>query len=124
MFIQVLLSIGQDRLSKEEAGKLLDQRVYVLSSTQELRHSTWYFVKLAGNYFGAERPIFLLMETWPRHIDRFERQYDKAFAKRSYLWGGFDGSYPQMCLGIFTLLQHNRHRGSGVRFLHVVWGDS
>ena len=21
------------------------------------------------------------MRTWPRHIDRFERQYDKAFAK-------------------------------------------
>ena len=81
MFIQVLLSIGQDRLSKEEAGKLLDQRVHVLSSTQELRHSTWYFVKLAGDYSGAERPIFLLMETWPRHIDRFERQYDKVFPR-------------------------------------------
>ena len=26
-------------------------------------------------------PNFLLMGTWPRHIDRFKRQYDKAFAR-------------------------------------------
>ena len=36
--IQVLLSMGKDQLSKEEAGKLLDHRVHVLTSTQELRH--------------------------------------------------------------------------------------
>ena len=38
MRIQVLLSMGQDRLSKEEATELLDQRVHVIASTQELRH--------------------------------------------------------------------------------------
>ena len=73
MRIQVLLSMGQDFLSKEEAGELLDQRVNVLTSTQELRHSTQNFVKLAGDYLGEERPICLSMGMWPRHLDRFER---------------------------------------------------
>ena len=39
------------------------------------------FVKLAGDYLGGEIPICLSMGTWPRHIDRFERQYNKAFAR-------------------------------------------
>ena len=52
MGIQFLLSMGQDSLSKEELGKLLDQRVHVLTSTQELRHSTRNFMKLAGDYLG------------------------------------------------------------------------
>ena len=81
MRIQVLLSMGQDRLSKEEAGDLLDQRVHVLTSTQDLRHSTRNFVKLAGEYLGEDIPICLSMGSWPRHIDRFERKYDKAFAR-------------------------------------------
>ena len=37
-------------------------------------------MKLSGDYLGEERSIYLSMRTWPRHIDRFERQYDKAFA--------------------------------------------
>ena len=73
--------MGQDCLSKEEAGKLLDQRVHVLTSTQELRHLTRNFVTLAGDYLGEESSICLSMGTWPHHIDRFERQYDKAFAR-------------------------------------------
>ena len=81
MRIQFLLSMGQDQLSKEEAGELLYQRVHVLKSTQELRHLTRNFVKLAGDYMGEERPICLPMGMWPRRIDRFERQYDKAFAR-------------------------------------------
>ena len=40
MRIQVLLLMGQDRLSKEEATDLLDHRVHVLTLTQELRHLT------------------------------------------------------------------------------------
>ena len=72
--------MGQDRLSKEEAGDLLEQRVLVLTSTQELRHSTRNFVKLAGDYLGEEGPIYLLMGTWPCHIDCFERKYNRAFA--------------------------------------------
>ena len=81
MRIQVLLSMGQDRLSKEEAGEILDQRVHVITSTQELRHSTKNFVKLTGDYLGEEILICLSMGTWPRHIERFERQYNKAFTR-------------------------------------------
>ena len=81
MQIQVILSMGQDRLSKEDAGTLLDQRVHILTSTQELRHSTRNFMKLAGDYLGEEIQICLSMGSWSRHIDRFEQQYDKAFAR-------------------------------------------
>ena len=38
-------------------------------------------MKLAGDYLGEEIPICLLMGTWPRHIERFEQKYDKAFMK-------------------------------------------
>ena len=72
--------MGQDRLSIEEVGELLDQRFHVLTSTQELRHLTRNFVKLAGDYLGKESPIYLSMGRWPRHIDRFNQQYKKAFA--------------------------------------------
>ena len=51
----------------------------MLTSTQELRHSTRIFVKLAGDYLGEGSPVCISMALWPRHIDRFERQYDKAF---------------------------------------------
>ena len=73
--------MGQDCLSKEEAGKPLGQRVHVLASTQELRHLMLNFVKLEGDYLGEESLICLSLGTWPRHIERFERQYNKAFAK-------------------------------------------
>ena len=73
--------MGQDRLSKEEATELLDQRVHVLTSTQELRHSTRNFVRLAGDYLGEGSPVCIMMASWSHHIDRFERQYDKAFPR-------------------------------------------
>ena len=73
--------MGQDSLSKEEATELLDQRVHVLTSTQELRHSTRNCVKLTGDYLGEGGPICILMALWPHHTDRFERQYEKAFAR-------------------------------------------
>ena len=60
---------------------LLEQMVHVLTSTQDLRHSMQKFVNLAGDYLGEEIPTCLSMGTWQRHIDRFERQYDKAFAR-------------------------------------------
>ena len=81
MRIQVLLYMGQDRLSKEEAGNLLDPRVHVLTPTQDLHHLTQNFVKLVGDYLGEDSPICLSIGTWPRHIDRFKRQHDKAFAR-------------------------------------------
>ena len=49
--------------------------------TQDLHRLTQNFVKLVGDYLVDESPICLLMGKWPRHIDRFERKYDKAFAK-------------------------------------------
>ena len=53
----------------------------MLTSTQELRHSTRNFVKLAGDYLGEGSPVCASRASWPRHIDRFERQYDKDFAR-------------------------------------------
>ena len=73
--------MGQDFLSKEEATELLEQRVHVLTSTQELCHSMRNFVRLAGDYLVEGSPVCIIMASWPRHIYRFERQYDKAFAK-------------------------------------------
>ena len=37
------------------------------------------FVRLAGDYLGEGSPVCVMMASWPRHIYRFERQYDKAF---------------------------------------------
>ena len=54
---------------------------HVLASTQDLRHFTRNFVKLAGDYLGEESPIFLSMGTCLRCIERFVRQYEKVFAK-------------------------------------------
>ena len=39
------------------------------------------FVKLAGDYLGEEIPMCCYMATWTRHIDRFNKQYNKAFSK-------------------------------------------
>ena len=38
-------------------------------------------MKLAEDYLGEGSFICLLMASWPRHIDRFERKYDKVFAR-------------------------------------------
>ena len=50
MINQVLLSMGMDNLSKEEACKLLELRVHVLASTEELRHLMRNFVNIAEEY--------------------------------------------------------------------------
>ena len=73
MRTQVLLSMGQDRLFKEEVTEILDQRVHVLTLNQELRHSKQNFVRLEGDYLGEGSPVCIMMASWPRHIDRFER---------------------------------------------------
>ena len=44
MRVQVFLSMGQDRVSREEDWELLDQRVYMVTTTQELRQSTINFL--------------------------------------------------------------------------------
>ena len=79
MRFQVLLAMGQYLLSKEEAEELLDQRVHVVITTQELRHSTRNLVGLIEDYLGDYGPLSQTMATWPRHIDIFERQYDNAY---------------------------------------------
>ena len=71
--------MGQDRLSKDEAGELLDQSAHVVFTAQELRHITRNSVRLTRDYLGTEGPLSRAMVTWPRHIDLFERKYDKAF---------------------------------------------
>ena len=48
MRLQVFLAMGQDRISKEEDRELLYQRVYVVTTTQELCHITINYVWLAG----------------------------------------------------------------------------
>ena len=73
--------MGQAHLSKEEAGELLYQRVHVVTTSQELRHSTKNSVKLASDYLGEEIPLCRSTATWPHHIDRLDQQYDKAFTK-------------------------------------------
>ena len=52
-----------------------------MTTSQELRHITNNFKKLAGDYLGEEIPLCRSMEAWPKHIDYFERKYDKEFAK-------------------------------------------
>ena len=42
--------MGMDNLSKEEACKLLELRVHVLASTEELRHLMRNFVNIAEEY--------------------------------------------------------------------------
>ena len=39
------------------------------------------FAKLVWDCLREESPICLSMGTWLRHIDRFKRQYNKAFAR-------------------------------------------
>ena len=80
MIVHILFAMGQDRLSKEESGELLDQQVHVVATTQEIRHSTRKFVRLTRDHLGTEGPLSQAMSTWPCHIDRFELQYEKAFS--------------------------------------------
>ena len=52
MRVQVLLAMDQEGLSQEEAGKLLNQRVHVITTVQELRISTRKFMRLNLDYLG------------------------------------------------------------------------
>ena len=70
--VQVLLAMVQDRISREEAGELLDQWVHLVNTNQELRHSTINYVQLVGGYLVTYGPLNQAMSTWLCHIDRFE----------------------------------------------------
>ena len=52
MKIQVLLAMDKYRLSKEEAGDLLDHRVHMVTTSQELWHSMKKSMKLVGEKMG------------------------------------------------------------------------
>ena len=80
MIVHILFAMGQDRLSKEESGELLDQQVHVVATTQEIRHSTRKFVRLNRDHLGTEGPLSQAIATWPCHIGRFDFQYDKSFS--------------------------------------------
>ena len=69
---------------KEEAIEILNQQVHVVTSMEEIRHSTRKFVQVAGDYLGYEGPLGRAMATWSRHIDRFGQQCDEAFVGKSF----------------------------------------
>ena len=52
MRVQFLLAMGQDQLSKEEVGEILNHSIHIINSTQDLRHSTQNLVHVAGEYLG------------------------------------------------------------------------
>ena len=81
MQVQVLLLMGKYCLSKEEVGELLDHRFHVVTTTQDLHHGMRNFMRLARDYLEYEGPLCRAMDTGPRHIDRFERQCEKAFTR-------------------------------------------
>ena len=72
----------------------------MLTSTQELHLLTRKFVKLVEDYLGEGSPVCVSMASWPRHIDRFERQYDKAFA-RNPLFGADLMDRIHKCVQVF-----------------------
>ena len=63
MRVQVLLEMGQYHLSREEARELLDQWVHIVTTAQDLRHSTRKLVRVAGDYLGDEGPLSQAMDT-------------------------------------------------------------
>ena len=63
MIIQVIIAMGKYSLYKEEAGELLDHRVHVVNTPQELRCSTKNFVKLMGDYLVEEILLCCSMAT-------------------------------------------------------------
>ena len=65
---------------KEEEKELLYQKVHMVTTTQELYHSTQNFVRLVGDYLVDKVLFSQAMATWPHHIDQFDQKYDKAFA--------------------------------------------
>ena len=80
MRVQVLITMGQDWISREETRYILDQWIYVVTMTQELCDKTKNFVQLLGEYIRKDGPLSQEMATWPHHIDRFKRKYGKVFA--------------------------------------------
>ena len=66
-------------LSKEAAGKLLDQQSHAVAMTQDIRHSTQNFMQMTRDYLRMKVTFSKAMETRPLFIDCFKCKYDKAF---------------------------------------------
>ena len=62
----------------------MDQRVQVVTTTQELCHRTRNFEWLMGEYLDVEGPLSRYMSTCMQHIERFKRKHDKTFAGKSF----------------------------------------
>ena len=71
--------MGQDHISKE-TGELLDQRVHVVTTHQELLHIIRNSMRLELDYLGTYGPLSQVMEICPHHIDRFEWKFDQDFS--------------------------------------------
>ena len=80
--------MGQDQLSKEEAMDILDQWFHVVTPNQDLWNDTRNFLRLAGDYIIPDSPLSKVVEKRPRHIDRFDKKYDKAFTGNLLLGAG------------------------------------
>ena len=72
--------MDQERIFKEEVGKILYQRVHVVATTQELHHSPQNFVWLARDSLGTYKTLCQAMATWPIQIDRFKQKCDRALS--------------------------------------------
>ena len=79
MKIQVLVEMGQDRPPKEEVGCILEQRVKIVTYTQELFHSTCNFLQVMGYYLVLDGLLRRDVYTRPCQIDRYKHKYDKMF---------------------------------------------
>ena len=62
-------------------GDLLDQRFHVFTSTQELLHWNAKIREASRGLPGRGEPNIFFTGKWPPHVDRFEKQYDKAFVR-------------------------------------------
>ena len=52
----------------------------MVTTTQELHHSTRNFLRVTRGYLGDEGPLIRDMIKWMQHIDRFDRKCNKALA--------------------------------------------
>ena len=71
-------------------------------------------MKLAGDCLGEKSQICLSMRMWMRHIDCFDMQYDKAYAKDPLFGADLMDCIHKSVYLFLTLLQHNHHIGRGV----------
>ena len=67
-------------LSKEETRELLEKQVHMVTTTQELQHTTRNFLRVVGDYLVPEGTLIRAIATCPCHIKCFEHKHDKDLA--------------------------------------------